>query len=432
MITKNRYFKNTLGVFAELVIASALDTEETNAIPATPATVAVPVTIAADPTPGDTITITVDGVPYTHTVPVGDETTQAAHDAIAALLVANAQGFEVVSHTGTTSSVYNLAWAGADKNTKVVSLAETGSTFTTGADVAFAGGVDADAAATDNWKAFVENANAGTIWAFWSDEDGKQTVANEALVAGDTSNPANAKKSFFYGWKDASGVAHKTTSIPVAGLKYDSAPYNAGQAQIKKVKYGGTIAVTQRIHVRITETTATVVPYPTWEYDTPVVDTVDNAVAALVTAINAEKSDPIVTATSSTDTLTLTGKYKERTFAVSAFIEVSPTQTADASAITFPTSGTQPAKAPVGDLAAIKELEKYYWIYNGGINYAPEGTSLEEWQNQGGSNIGAIAQWGTLLVSAFRKEKGVTNDHVAYPYVIVCVPTGSETTLKAL
>ncbi len=429
---KNRFFKNTPGIFAEIVIAAALDTEETTGTPATPATVSIPITIAADPTPGDDITITVDGVEFKHTIPVGDQTTVQAQASIVALLAANAQGFTVASVTGTTSTVIVLAWAGADKNGKVVSLAETGTSFTAVGFpyYAFADGVDADAAASDTWEDFVANSNAGTIWAFWDGPNAAGKLA--ALVAGDTKNPANANKKFFYGYKDSAGVAHKTTAIPVKGLKYDALAYAAGQVGIKKVTYGGTIPNGQILHVRITETTATQVPYPSWSYEAVVAGgTVNSAVTALAAAINAETEAPIVSASDTTDTLTVTGLYKNRTFKLSAYIEVSPAQPDDNSAISFPTGGTQNAIAPIGDLETVQELEKHSIINQGGINYAPEGTNVSEFQTSS-SNIGSTTQFGIVLVTAPREEAGVVRKHTSLTYVIIAVPTGSQTALAAL
>ena len=86
MMVKNRYFKNTLGIFAELVIASTLDVEETTGTGGGASSTTVPVTIGAAPTIGESISIVVDGVTYLYTVPAGGATTQQAHDAIAALL----------------------------------------------------------------------------------------------------------------------------------------------------------------------------------------------------------------------------------------------------------------------------------------------------------------------------------------------------------
>jgi hypothetical protein len=429
-MVKNKFYKNTLGLFGEIIIASTLDVEETSATSAQPSVASITVGIAADPTPGDLINIVVDGVTYTHTVPVGDETTQQAHDAILALLQSNSQGFTVTAHSGTTTSVYQLAWGlGTAKNGKVVSSTETGTTFTSFADATFAGGVNADAAAADDWEAFVASSNAGTIWAFW--EDLNSGGRHEALVVGDTANPANAGRKFFYGWKDSAGNAKCSIAIPVAGLKYDSIAYNAGTLQISKVKYGGTYAAGQIIHVRITETTPLQTPYPSWDYDTPYVDTIDNAVIALAALVNAELESPVATATVSTDTLILTGVDRTRTFKATAYIETIPTQPTDASAITYPTSGTAVAKAAIGDVAQITELQQYQIIHGGGINYATDMTNVSEWQTTN-SNIGSTTEWGTLIVSAYKIEAGVVRDHTSRPYVIIAVPTGVEATLATL
>lgn len=431
-LVKNRYFKNTLGIFAEIVIAAALDVEETNATGATPSTTNVLVTIAADPTPGDDITITVDGVPYKHTVPVGDETTQQAHDAIAAMLAENDQGFTLTTHSGTTSSVYQLAWSGTDKNGKSVTLAETGATFTVAGPYTFAGGVAGDAAAADDLESFEASSNAGTIWAFW--EDINSSGKHEALVVGDTKKPENLTRKFFYAYKDSAGVTKTTTAIPVLGLRYKTAPYDAGTAQVSKIQYGGTPANGQYIHVKIQDTTSSQLPYPNYTYSAIVAGgTVNSAVTALAAAINAETESPIVTASASTDTLTITSTSKLVTFKVSGFLEVTTAQPTDASAIvvTYTGGGTATAKSPTGDAASIQELEKFRNIYSGGINYAPEGQNLDEWQTSA-SNIGAITQWGILMVYAAKEEVGVVRNHKSQAYVVVAVPTGSEAVLATL
>lgn len=428
---KNRYFKSTLGLFAEIVIAATLDTEET-ASGGSPATVAVLATLAANGTNAETLTITVDGVAYLYTV-VGTPAAAVMHTDIVNLLSANAQGFVVASDSGTTSSIFNLSWGtGTEKNGKVVTLAETGTTFTVAGPYTFAGGVNADAAASDNYEDFCANSNAGTVWAFWNDisATGKQV----ALVPGDTKNPANIDRKFFYGWKDSAGNAKCTTAIPVRGLKYASLPYNAGQAQISKVTYGGTVANGQILYLRIQETTAGVIPFPSWSYDAVVAGgTADSAVAAIVAAINAETEAPIFTATAAATVATITGNDKTRTFKLSAYLEVTTAQPTDASAITFlyTTGGAQAAIAPIGDLATVQEIEKYRNIYSGGINYAPDGTSVDEFQTSN-SNIGAITQFGILLVSSSKTEAGIVRDHSSVPYVVVVVTTGSEDDLAAL
>lgn len=430
-MTKNNRFKNTLGVFAELVIASALDTEETNSVPIEPSTVTLSLGVGASPTEGDTVKFTFsDGRVAQYTVPAS-ATTAICNAAVKAALeaaLADVPGASV-GFTGTTTQVITVSTPGAEFNAKTITTTETGSTFTAPGVGTFAGGVNADAAASDNYEDFVANSNAGTIWAFWDDlTSGKQL----ALAAGDTKKPANINKKFFYAWKDANGYTKRTSSIPVLGLSYDSVAYNAGQAQISKVQYGGTIEAGQLLHIKIIDTTSTQVPYPSYQYNVPFATDIATTCTALAALINAETEDKMVTASASSDTITITGVYKNRTFSLAAFIEVTPAKPTDNSAITFPTSGTQKAIAPVGDLAGVKELEKYYILYGGGINYTPAGTNLEEWQDSTGSNVGTTAQWGFLLVKSNKVQEGIVHNHTAKAHVLVIVPTGSQTTLAAL
>lgn len=418
-MTKNRYFKNTMGNFSELAIAAQVDAADGTAATAEPATAQVLVTIAADPTPGDLITITVDGVAYTHTVPGGDETTQQAHDAIAALLAGNNQGFLVVGHSGTTSSIYNLAWAGADKNTKAIALAETGSSFTVAGPYAFAGGVDADATASDNIKDFVTNALAGSIWAFWDD-------THLALKAGDTALAANKNRKFYYAWKQ--GVAteyNKSTSIPVDGMIKDKIAYNAGAAEVRTVAAStGTYSVGQYVHVRVINTTPTNLPYESFDYSTPIVTNIDAAWVIIAAAINAENlaNTPIVTATSSTTTLTLTAKDKYTTFKVIAYMEPTAAYPTDASIFVLGLTTNQ--KPPIGDIASVTELQKYYIMNNGGLAYGVDQPGVVPADfGQPTTNVGlnSVTQYGFLLYNSKREEAGVVRntDHKAYLLIAI-------------
>lgn len=419
---KNRFFKTTLGLFAQIAVVAAVDASDGAALPESPAVISVPVTIAGSPTATDTIDITVNGQTYRYTVPVSG-TTQQAHDGILAILEANTQGFIITSHSGTTSSVFNLAWSGgATNNGKTVSLVEGGSTFTVAGPYTFAGGVDADAGAADTMEAFVTSGDAGSIWAFWED-------TKKALVAGDTFNPANIGRKFFYAWKQGT-VTHISTPIPVRSRVYDFKSYSAGTAEVWTIGILGTMAATQIVHLTIVETTATLIPYPRWTYDINWITDNATTAAAVIAAVNAETDpDKFIVASGSSTNVILTSQDKTRTFKVTVFLEVSPTQPTDQSA--FTQTHTAKSAAPIGDLATVREIENYGKENAGAIVYAPEGTRAEEFQTFA-SNIGAITGFGLLLVTATTYEAGVVRDYSGKPAILIAIADGGQATLAAL
>jgi hypothetical protein len=276
--------------------------------------------------------------------------------------------------------------------------------------------------------AFVALVAPGQIWAFWTD-------TNLPLAAGDTALPANKNRSFYYVWKDSENITHTSAPIPVTGLKYDSKPYSAGQVQISEVTFGGVVSPTQILHLRIQDTRATQIPYPFYTYDQPFITDIATTVAALAAQINAEPAPKAVSAVAAAGKLTVTGLSAKFTFKMSAYIEVSPTANIDQSLISFnyTTAPAQVAKLPIGDRETVKELEVYETINAGGINYAPEGTSVDEWQEHN-SNSGSTTQWGLLMVYSSRIEAPSTGVHPAHnkAYVIIATPTGQEALLAAL
>lgn len=418
---RNPYFKTTMGIFAQLAIAVGVDASDGTGIGSTPGVAQVLVTIAASPTAGETITITVDGIAYLYTVPVSG-TTQQAHDGILGMLQANTQGFYVGAHSGTTSSVYNLYWPGAAGNAKAISLVEVGTSFTVAGPYTFAGGVNSDATAADSLTDFIASGTAGAIWAFWED-------TKLALAPGDTYNPANSARRFFYAWKQGT-VAHISTPIPVSGRIYSSAAYNAGVFGIRTATYTGTHSATQIINFRIIEDTATMIPYPSWTYSILIGSGgINQAVTDLAAAINAEADDPIVSASASTNVLTVTATNKLRTFTMTSSLETSASQPSDLGLCAL--AYTVKSVAPIGDLGSVQELEKYYIENNGGTIYTPQGILASEF-GLPTSNILAVTQWGFLMVTSSSFENGVVRNYSSKNYIVIAVPTGVQATLAAL
>lgn len=271
-------------------------------------------------------------------------------------------------------------------------------------------------------KDFEDNAADGSLAVFWDDD-------NTALDSGDTAEAGNQTRSFFYAWKQGS-ITMRSAKIPCAGRVYTSVAYSAGQADIISTIFGGTISVTQIIHVKIVDKTATVLPYPSWEYQATVTSTVNAAITAIAAAINAETNDPVATAAiSSTTHLDVTGTYNSRQLDVISYIETSPSQATDASAITK--SHSQISKQPIGTYADVKEMEKYFLENNGAVLYTNGGVNPEEFQNIA-TNVDSSVHYGILIVTAITTARGETRDYSKKRYVLVVVPTASVATLAAL
>lgn len=425
----NRFQKSTLGLFAEIVIAKQVSALEAGvagtAIGATPASAVVPITIGASPTIGDTVTVTIDGIAYTYVVPAGGATTQQAHDGIKGALQANSQGVLVTLDSGTTSSSYTLTWPnGTAGNGKVISLAKVGTTFTVAGNVTFAGGLAGDAVGADTIADFITNEVAGSIWAFWDD-------TNTALVAGDTVNPINNKRKFYYAWKQGDATNFKRTSaIPVANMKYTSLAANAGTASVKKVAFGGTYSLGQILHVRIIDKTQTELPFPSYEYNVTIGGSgINQATIDIAAKINAETIAKIVTATTATNELTLTADSKYTSFEITTYIETTTAQPTDATA---PVRTTTTAQVfPIGDTSSVTIAEQYAKenlgnpIYTGNM-FTPD--EFGTWV----SNVDGTLTYGTLIVTNDRSEQGVVRNYNQRNYCVIFVKTGDEAKLAAL
>ena len=424
-MVKNRYFSNTMGNFSELAIATQVDASDGTAASAAPSTVTIPVTVSASPTAAETLqfTFSEDGQVVLYTVPASPTTAIVNAGLIAAL---QAAGFDVNS-TGTTSQVLTVSKPGAAYNASTVTLVEVGTSFTVAGPYTFAGGVDADATAADKIEDFVNNALAGSIWAFWDD-------TNLALKAGDTALPANVGRKFYYAWKQ--GVAteyNKSTAIPVKDLSKDSIAYNAGTAQVMTLTGTGTYSAGQTLQLTIIDTTGTELPYPKFHYSTPIVSTIDAAFTAIAVLINAEalSNVPIVTASASTNVLTVTAKTKLLTFKLATFLETTTAYPTDASIFAHATTAT--AKAPIGDIASVTELQKYYVMNNGGVLYPDMGIQAIEF-GQPTTNVGtnSVTQFGFLLYRSARVETGAVRDYSAKGYLLIAIKNTDLATLVAL
>lgn len=270
------------------------------------------------------------------------------------------------------------------------------------------------------FDAFVTTAPAGSISVFWTDTKG--------LVANSSSNAAaNQNRTLFYAWKQADGTVMVSTPIP-AVLKYTSVAYNAGQPDILSGAFGGTISVGQTINVSILETTAVAIPFPKYQYNAKVKDTVANALLDIATQINNEKADRVASASSSGTTLTITGLFNNRTIKAIASIDVTVAQPTDASAIVW--TVTQKAVAPVGTTADVKEFENYFLVQNGAILRADDMVLVSEFQTQA-SNVVSGINYGYLIVTSNKSEKGEVKNFNHKSYVIIAAPAAAISALAA-
>lgn len=290
-------------------------------------------------------------------------------------------------------------------------------------DTSNAGGAQA------TYQGFITTATAGDLWAYWED-------TQAALAAGDTALAANVNRSFFYAWKQGDGSVKRSTPIAVKGLKYKSAAYNAGTAQVRTATFGGTYAAGQYLHVKVIETTGTHLPFPVYPYSVKIgAGGINQAVTDIAALINAESADndPIITAGAAAAILTLTSKTKIRNFKIASFVETTGAQPTDDSAIVL--AETVKQVYPIGDLASVKELDRYANENAGGVTYTDDMYTAEELGKPVSNidNTGAT-QYGTVLVFSDRTETGgVMNPAVQNrAYIVIAIRTADVAGLVAL
>lgn len=420
---KNRWFKSTLGIPAEILIAQSLDASNSPSAGTAP-TGTLNVTIAATPTLGDTLVINVDGYIYTYTVGAGETTAALAATAIEAMLDANNQGF-TASHTGTTSAVFTLTGpVGTTFNGKTVSATEGGSTFSAITSANFSGGVNPVVGFQSTFKDFVATAAAGAMAAYWAD-------TQDAVTFGSTSLPVNKDRPYFYAWKQADETVKVSTTISPSGIeKKTQIAYYAGQGDTFTVTLGGTYTAGQYIHLRIIDTTSTILPYPSWEFVVKSSGTANTDAAAMRDKINAETIDKVFTASAATNVITIVFSAKDRTFKVLADLETTKTATTDASVITI--AHTVMQKGEIGTYKDIKELELYFRVQQGQPLYSGDGhTNIEEF-GVIASNVVSGINYGILILKTMRFERGEVRNFRQPLYVVIALPTASLATLAGL
>lgn len=298
------------------------------------------------------------------------------------------------------------------------------------AELAIVSALDASntAAMQATLAAFVTTGVAGTLWVGWED-----TLA--AVAAGDTALAANAKRKFFYAWKQSDGTLKRTIGIPANNFAYQSVAWNAGTAQVRVATFAGTYNVGQTLYVKIIETTGTHLPYPTYHYEALIGSGgINQAVTDIKNAINAEAAanSPVATATSSTNVLTVTAVDKIRNFKIVTKVFETTAYPDDLSAVTQ----TETKQVyPIGDVASVKELAVYANIYQGGLNYAPEGTNLADY-GQIASNLDetGTTHYGFVLVTDIQTETGGVMEPAEKKkaYVLIAVKTADVATIVAL
>ncbi len=278
-----------------------------------------------------------------------------------------------------------------------------------------------------NYELFVTaGGNEGAVWAFFEDSAND----NPALAPGDLADAANADKLFFFGYKDADGIASRTTALKVKDVTKDSISYAAGTAQAIQVTGGGTYQSGQILHVKIIDTRPTQIPYPFWLYTQAIGSGgINAAITDIASKINAEKVEPIVTASPATNVLTVTGKEVDTTFKIVSELETTPAQPTDSSAITVAVS--TPGVHSVGLKEDVTELYRYHILNKGAVEYTNGPTTGKEF---GHPNIDLSAtQWGYLLLrEKFRTEEGVTRNYWAHNKVLIAVPQTELAALAAL
>lgn len=419
---KNRFFKSTLGIPAEVIIAQSLDASNSPSAGTAP-TATVNVTVAASPTAGDSLTIIVDGQVYTHTVTAGETTAALAVAGILAQLQANNQGF-TAGATGTTTAVFTLTGpVGTSFNGKTVTGSEVGATFSAITTANFAGGVNPVVGFQSTYETFITTAAAGSIAAYWED-------THDAVTFGATKLLANQGRGYFYAWKQADGSVKRSTTVVIPAKSVVQVPYVAGNGDTWTLTFTGTYSVGQIIHVRIIDTTSTIIPYPSWEYTVVSTGTIATDVTALAVALNAENIDKQWTASGATNVLTVAFLNNSRTFKVMGELEPTKAFPTDASIIT--PANTVKAKSPIGTYADIKELENYFKVQQGATLYSGDGHVNPEEFGLPASNVVAGINYGILVLHTLRFERGEVRNFNQTLYVIIALPTASLATLAGL
>jgi hypothetical protein len=437
---RNRYFKATLGVSAEIVIAASLDTSGAAADGVKPAAATSTLTVAAAPAVGDRISFTILGQNYVYTVAAGDTTAAT----LVASIVTYLNSFNApwtASVTGTTSAVFtftpNQTGTALNNGTNAIA-AGTPNVSTFSAPVATAqfgsGGTNGNAAGFQpTFQAFTASAPAGTLGLYWDDNSGQVSGANAnaAVQPGALGTYANIGRSYFYGWKDAAGNTLRTSAIPVAGRLVKTSRYAAAVLPQFTITLGGTYTLGQEVWIKISDISAVQTPNPNWEYSV-----ISSGVAAtdatnLAAAINAENLDKQFTASPSTNVVTITAINSNRVYKVTSYLAVqglvpngTPINT-DASAIVV--ANTVATGFENGTVADVKELEKYLKIRNGVMVYvSPNGGQmiLPDEFNVFNSNIVIGGQYGYITVKAIKTElhQSNLNEQNAIGYFFITVP----------
>lgn len=435
---RNRYFKATLGVGAEVVIAASLDTSGVEVDGVKPVGGTASVTIAASPAAGDKVNITVGGQLYTYTV--------LASDTTAAILVASIVTYLnsfnppwTASVTGTTTAVFTFTpnATGTLLNAATVAIAAgtvNVSTFSAFSSTAFgSGGVNpAPAGFAADFQAFTASSPSGSLGIYWDDNLGQVTGSNrnQSVPPNAFAQYANINRSYFYAWKDSAGNTLRTSGIPVVGRKLATSRFAAAVLPIFTITYTGTYTAGQIIWVKMDDITSAQIPYPNWEYSVVSTGTIATDLTALAVAVNAENLDKQFTAVAGATTLTLTAVNSNRVYKVLSFLELPglvPTGTAlqtDASIIAV--VATTPTTFENGTVADVKEMEKYLKIRNGvmvyvagsGQPYTPDEFNLFN------SNIVTGGQYGYITVKATKTEvhQSTLNEQNAIGYYYIVVP----------
>lgn len=436
---RNRYFKATLGVSAEVVIAASLDISGVEVDGVKPAAATSTLTVAASPAAGDRISFTILGQNYQYTVLAGDSTAAL----LVAAIVVYLNSFNApwtASVTGTTSATFtftpNAVGTALNAGTNAIALG-TPNVSTFSAPVATAqfgsGGVNGSPAGfAADFKTFVASSPNGSLGLYWDDNQGNVSGSNSnsSVPPGALGVYANANRSYFYAWKDGAGNTLRTSPIPIAGRKLVVSRFAAGTLPQYTVTYTGTYTAGQIIWVKFQDTTSVQIPYPNWEYYVVSTGTIATDVAALRDAINAENLDKQFTASAAANVLTLVALNSNRTYKISSFLELPglvPTGTAiqtDASIIVI--ANSVPGVFENGTVADVRELEKYLKIRNGVMVYVNEGYTPDEF-NLFSSNIVAGAQYGYITVKAFKTEthQSTLNEQNAIGYFFIVVPDAS-------
>lgn len=280
---------------------------------------------------------------------------------------------------------------------------------------------------------FVANAAEGEFAFFNADT---LAVISGAPVSG--SVPAVGSNVKIFGAVKRDGAVEKTNTFTTSAFEAKRVPYAAAVAQASKATFTGTPTVGNYYSVKVIETTPGYQPFPSWEYG--VTATTGESLASVLTRLVAlvndgtnvinKNSDPIVTATLSSTTVTFTAKQAGITFRL-AFSAASINDIAAAAVYTG--SGTASAFWGNGTYDQVAELEFESNTYKGVTTQYPNQGARPEDFGQPTAFAAPGVQYNVYILTGTATQSSHTplNPTVHTRRIILAIPANGTANPEA-